>query len=280
MEQPDYSTIEHDFLHVKDYFSNYKFTYKERRSKQDFLLNINSEPAHDTTSLIASSKEQLVEVKNVYRKNDEELKDLSEKIYQEEIDLNKNKERLQELTKLELSLQMEYEHLLNLHEKMLINGKLLEEFDEVESNINNVFVEIDNKKQLIDPSAIEGKLEEEKQLKDVKNELAAKQRRLTIINTENYIEDIFYWEKQYLEVLDKIFGKMTATVSEDRCSLKIAKSDGASILELNIKGMKLLDCFLSTNIVKLENGEFEALKQYALTINDARPLLIYFAINC
>ncbi|KAM0681115.1 hypothetical protein GINT2_000900 [Glugoides intestinalis] len=280
MEQPDYSTIEHDFLHVKDYFSNYKFTYKERRSKQEFLLNINSEPAQDTTSLIASSKEQLVDVKNVYRKNDEEIRDLSEKIYKEELDLNENNEKLQEFTRLELSLQMEYEHLLDLHEKMLINGKLLEEFDDVESNINNVFVEIDAKKLLIDPIAIETKLEEEKQLKEVKNELAAKQRRLTIINTENYIEDIFYWEKQYLEVLNKIFGNLTATISEDRCSLKITKSDGASILELNIRGMKLLDCFLSTNVVKIENGVFEALKQHALDINDARPLLIYFAINC
>lgn len=276
MDKYDYSTIEHDFLHVKDYFSNYKFTYKERRSKLDFLLNISNEPAQDTSCLMASSKEQLVEVKNVYRKIDEEIRELSGLIYTEEDSLKRNREELERLTTLENSLQKEYEYLLDLHEKVLENDKLNEEFDNVEENINQLFNEIESKRSLIDPSILEEKKEEERKLKEVRNELAAKQRRLTIINTENYIEDIFYWQKEYLEILEKIFGVMAVTVSEDRCCLKVSKNDSKSVLEANIKGKKLLDCFISSE----KDCDFPEIKEYALQINDLRPLLIYFAINC
>ncbi|ELA41819.1 uncharacterized protein VICG_01171 [Vittaforma corneae ATCC 50505] len=280
----DYSTIEHDFLHVKDYFSNYKFTYKERRSKLDFLLNISNEPAHDTTSLIASSKEQLVEVKHIYKKLDEEMKELSVEVYNEEQLLSQNTEKLNELNKLESSLQKEYNHLVDLHEKVLVNDKLNEEFDEIENGIKRVFGEIESKKSLIGTFSIESKLEEERQLKEVRNDLAAKQRRLTIINTENYIEDIFYWEKQYLEVLEKIFGTITINSSEDRSCLKITMNNPSKnnpVLEINIKGKKLLDCFISkNNFTEKQQAEFERIKEYSLKLNEVRPLLIYFAINC
>lgn len=280
----DYSTIEHDFLHVKDYFSNYKFTYKERRSKLDFLLNITNEPARDTTSLIASSKEQLVEAKNIYKKLDEEMKELSVETYNEEQSLARNTERLAELNELESSLQREYSHLVDLHEKVLINDRLNEEFDKIEDGINGIFSEIENKRALISASPVESKLEEERQLKETRNDLAAKQRRLTIINTENYIEDIFYWEKQYLEVLEKIFGTITISSSEDRSCLKVTMNNPLKnnpVLEMNIKGKRLLDCFISKNSLTEEQlAEFEKIKEYSLKINEARLLLIYFAINC
>ena len=61
--EDDFSTIDHDFLHIKDYFSNYKFGYKERLSKLDFFQNLNNESTIDTSELILSAKSQLVEVK-------------------------------------------------------------------------------------------------------------------------------------------------------------------------------------------------------------------------
>lgn len=275
----DYSTIEHDFLHVKDYFSNYKFTYNERKSKLDFLLNLNNIPVHDTTSLIASSKEQLVEVKNIYKKIDEELKELSANLYNEEQLLEENKSILSKLETTEKTLQHEFEYLSNLYEKVLINDKLNEEFDEIESNINTTLLEIENKKNKINNSSIESKLDEERQLKDLRNELITKHRRLTIINTENYIEDIFYWEKQYLEILEKIFGEINISNTENRSCLKISKNN--AILELNIKGKRLLDCFISkNNFNEDQQAEYDQIKENCIEINDARPLLIYFLMNC
>lgn len=279
MNEPDYTTIEHDFLHVKDYFSNYKFTYKERRSKLDFLLNINNEPARDTSSLIASSKEQLVEVKNTYKEIDEELKGLSVEVFNEEQALMEATTQLNELSSLEAALQKEYNQLLGLHEKILINDKLNEEFDGVERCLKEVLVEIESKKVQLEGPSLESKQEEERQLREKRNDLAAKQRRLTIINTETYIEDIFYWKKHYLEILEKIFGVVEVTSTEDRTCLKISRNE--AVLEVNIKGKQLIDCFLSRKAFSEEKQiEFERIKKYSLQIDDIRYLLIYFAINC
>lgn len=279
MPEQDYSTIEHDFLHVKDCFSNYKFTYKERRSRLDFLLNIANEPARDTASLIASSKEQLVEVKDFYRKIDEEIRQLSIEIHREEEKLSQNSERFRELEEMENALQNEYEHLADLHEKVLISDKVNEEFDEIEQGINEMFIEIEKKKAVTGGTLINSKLEEEGQLKEIRDDLAAKQRRLTIINTENYIEDMFYWKKQYLEILEKIFGSVSVSSSDDRSCVKIARK--GNVLEVNIKGKRVVDCFISKNSLDEEHQrEFEAIKSYSLRINEVRPLLMYFAINC
>lgn len=270
----DYSTIEHDFLHVKDYFSNYKFTYKERRSKLDFLLNINNEPSQDISELIASSKEQLVEVKNVYKNIDEEIKDLSMKIYKEQSSLKENTVKFVELEAEERLLQEKLDCLKNIYEKAQINDKLNEELATIEDDINTLFVELESKKALLNSPLVDAKTEEEQSLREIRNDLAAKQKRLTIINTENYMEDIFYWEKQYLTILERIFGSINVSVIEDRCSLKITKNN--IVLEINTKGKILLDCIISKDEPECE---FEKIKEYCLSINDPKLLLIYFAAN-
>lgn len=48
----DFSRIEHDFLHSKNCFSNYKFIYKERKSRLDFFQNINNDVIQDSTELL------------------------------------------------------------------------------------------------------------------------------------------------------------------------------------------------------------------------------------
>lgn len=268
----DYSTIEHDFLHVKDYFSNYKFTYKERRSKLDFLLNISNEPSQDISELIASSKEQLVEVKNVYKNIDEEIKDLSVKIYKEQMTLKKNTDQFKQLEANEELLQERVNHLKNLHEKILVNDKLNEELEQIEQEVNTLFVELETKRALLDAPLTEAKTEEEQSLREIRNDLAAKQKRLTIINTENYMEDIFYWEKQYLGILEKIFGSVNVSVVDDRCNLKVTKNN--NVLEINTKGKKLLDCIISRSEA---DDEFDKIKEYCLSINDPKLVLMYFA---
>ena len=118
----DYSTIEHDFLHVKDYFSNYKFTYKERKSKLDFLLNINNVPVGD--NLISSSKQQLVDVKNLYKEIDHELKNLSLDVRKEETLLEDNKKIHKRLCEEEEQLNEEFKKYSALSEKLELNDRL------------------------------------------------------------------------------------------------------------------------------------------------------------
>lgn len=274
----DYSTIEHDFLHMKDYFSNYKFTYKERRSKLDFLQNIVNEPGHDTSSLIASSKEQLVEVKSIFKKTDLEIRELSKNVYEEEEKLKSNKVILENLEREEEMLNEELVNLTALNENILIYDKFNSELDEVENEIKNSFLELQNTVNSIAPEVIESKIEEEKILKEERNDLASKQRRLTIINTDNFIEDIFYWKRNYLDFLEKIFGIITINVSGDKFAFKVSQNE--TVLEFIVKGKHLIEAYLSKNqpIEILE--EFEKIKEYSCTINDAKPLLYFFMMHC
>lgn len=277
----DYSTIEHDFLHVKDYFSNYKFTYKERKSKLDFLLNIGNETVQDTTSLITSSKDQLVEVKNVYKQIDKEIKDLSVKVYEEEVNLKQATKHLEALLEEEKSLEQEYNYLYSLNEKLLVNDKLNQEFDTMEHEINSLFVGIDNFRSLIDSSKTESKLTEERELRELRNDLAAKQKRLTIINTDNYIEDIYYWHKQYQEIMEKLVGTLSISTGEGKCSIRIQRSDGNNsyIIEVALRGKHMIDASISKNVEEEMLKEFERLKGYSLKINDARLLLLFLSVN-
>lgn len=274
----DLSTIEHDFIHMKDYFSNYKFTYKERRSKLDFLQNITNEPCHDTTVLIASSKEQLVEVKNIYKNTDLEIRELSKSIFIEEESLKENKRILEDLSNEEENLKNELARLTRLNETILIYDKLNGELDEVENEINKVFVDIENTSNAIDPTSVESKKNEEKNLRDERNDLAAKQRRLTIINTENYIEDIYFWKRSYLDILEKVFGAITVTATGDKFNLKVVKNE--SVLEVVVKGKMLSEAYLSKNQCVETLEEFEKIKEYAFMINDAKPMLSFFSAHC
>lgn len=274
----DYSTIEHDFLHMKDYFNNYKFTYKERRSKLDFLQNITNEPGHDTSSLIASSKEQLVEVKNVYKKTDAEIKELSKSIFEEQEKLQSNTLFLENLSREEEQLRNELARLTILNENILIYDRFTNELDELENEIKNTLLELENTVSSINPDNIESLSNEEKILREERNELASKQRRLTIINTDNFIEDIFYWKRNYLDFLENIFGEITVSVSGDRFTLKIVLKE--NILELTVKGKQLIEAYLSKNVSTEILEEFERVKEYSFKINDAKPLLSFFTIKC
>ena len=274
----DFSTIEHDFLHMKDYFSNYKFTYKERRSKLDFLQNITNEPGHDTSSLIASSKEQLVEVKNIYKKTDVEIRELSKSIFEEQEKLQSNMLFLENLSKEEEQLRNEMARLNSLNENILIYDKFNSELDEIEKEIKSTFIELEDTMTAINPENLEALATEEKILREERNDLASKQRRLTIINTDNFIEDIFYWKRNYLDFLEQIFGQITVSISGDKFTFKVTQKE--NILEFVVKGKQLIESYLSKNLPSEILEEFERMKEYSIKINDARPLLSFFTNKC
>lgn len=274
----DFSTIEHDFLHVKDYFSNYKFTYKERRSKLDFLQNICNEPAHDTTALISSSKQQLVEVKSIFKNTDIEIKDLSEKIHLEKQKFEQKQKLYDELYEEEEELKRTLVKLKQLNEAILQQDKLKEEFNFIENDINKTVLEIESISNCIDPALLESKKTEEMNLREERNDLASKQRRLTIINTDNYMEDIYCWKQSYLEIIEKIFGVVTFVIANDKFTAKIAKNE--SFIEIVVKGKSVIDAYLSKNHSQEVLEEFEKIKQFALLTNNIKIILFYFSSCC
>lgn len=270
----DFSAIEHDFLHVKDYFSNFKFTYKERKSKLDFLSNVNSDISQDTSSLITSSKEQLVEVKNVYKTIDEEIKNLSKSIYEIKEENKLKSDILKSLSDEEAMLIEEYEKLVALNESTLVQGRLNEELEAVEKEISDAFEEMESIKSQIDPSLTLSRKEEEKLLRQERNDLAAKQKRLTLINTENYIEDIYYWNRQYLDILEKVFGSVSVSGTFQKSILKLAKKD--VILEITIENQAMTDSFISKHLDQDNASEFEQIKKRCIESNDPSMIIAFF----
>lgn len=268
----DYSTIEHDSLHMQDCLSQCKFGFKERQSKLIFFQNIHNEPSADISDIISASKSQLKEVKAIYKQLDPEIKRMSIEIFEYETRTKINSMRLAELEKEEKELSEVYQSKLSLIEKQKIENSLNEELNALEIEINHLFSEIDKVNEQISQISINKKIEEEKTLRDNKIELASKQKRLTIVNIENYTEDIFFWYKQLSYLLKSIFGTLNAHMTEDKCIVSVRKND--FFIETTMKSRKLIEVVFnkvndSEKTVMLEN-----FKEYALKINDARAILL------
>ncbi|KAI5169738.1 hypothetical protein PAEPH01_0957 [Pancytospora epiphaga] len=218
----DFTTIEHDFLHTKDYFNNYKFTYKERKSKLDFFQNINNSTVQDTTPLMELAKSQLVEVKKQYKEMDAEIRRLSQEIHVLEQQFSERGSYLSSLQAEEEALKKECENLGTLDEKLRINESLNVELDVIEAEIKSHYARMDESQSAIVFFDLDRKRREEEELRMYKQELAAKQKRLTVINTESYIEDIYCWHKQLKDLLESIFGVITVETVDSRVVFRIA----------------------------------------------------------
>lgn len=273
----DFSTIEHDFLQVRDYFNNYKFIYKERKSKLDFFKNINAEAPQDTTDLLNSSKEQLVTVKQIYKDFDEEIKSLSQEIYTRELENENKKQEISELSQEEQELIEKYERLCSIGEKLRVNESLNEEFDKIENEIKDMCQKIEINKEFLNNIDLNSKLQEEQELKNLKQELAAKQKRLTIINTDNYIEDIYSWYEGVDEFFRKLFGNITLQMIDDRCVIKIEYNDGN--LEVILKNKRIHEINFNCSVSESLLDRIDEVKAYCSKIGDIRILFAFLLQN-
>lgn len=271
----DFSTIEHDYLHVKDCFNNIKFTYKERKGKLDFLQNIYSNTIQDSTPLLDTYKKQLEDVKSVYKLIDDEIKNYSSLIFEEELDLKKNKEILEKLAIEEQKLNKEFDSIKDLSEKMELNDKLNYELDNIEIEIKKIFSENENLGNEINKSSnlLSSKEEEINSLKALKTELAVKQKRLTIINIDNYIEDVYCWFELVNDIFNKIFGKITFYSDYEKYFIKVQKEN--DFIEVVLKDKKIVDATISKNLSEEKFKEFEKILNYSREINDCRLLLLF-----
>lgn len=270
----EFSTIEHDFLQVKDYFSNCKFIYKERKSKLDFLQNITNENINDTSDLLASSKEQLMNVKKVYSEIDAEIKEISQQIHECEVELETKSTMLSVLEQEETELIREHERLDDLYNKLRVNDSLNEELDSIESKIKETYQEIDRYNAQLESFDIDGKKREEMELRSTKTELAARQKRLTIINTDSYMEDIHCWYENVGEFLKNVFGEISLQMVDDRCLLRISDERGS--VEVVLKEKKICELNVKRPFNEKEMELINECKAYCNSINDMRMLFGLF----
>lgn len=269
--EDDFSTIEHDFLHTMDYFSNYKFTYKERKSKLDFFQNIGNASVQDTTGLLESAKAQLVEVKQQYKGLDEEIRALSQAIYDHDVRIAQKTEALAGLSAQERALAEECAGLAALDEKLRINDGLNSELDEVESEIKDYYARIDQGRAIIDSSAVRAKQEEEAALKSIRGDLITKQKRLTVINTDSYTEDIYYWYQQAQCLLQGVFGALDVQMVDGRVVLRITV--GKSQISVTLNNRRMETATISGSPSEEMARRFHEHRGYCVEVNNMMLLL-------
>jgi len=197
----DFTTIEHDFLHTKDYFGHLKFSYKERKGKLDFFQNLHLDSINDLSELLSTSKQQLVETKQKYKELNEEIKKQSEELFDLTNKLEEKKIEMREIEKEEKEMEEKCSRYFELDEKIKENENLNEELDEIEKEIKRIYQGMEECER---EGRMKEKKERERELEKEKRELENKQKRMTIVNTESFIEDIYYWYK----LLEKIMGRV------------------------------------------------------------------------
>lgn len=262
----DFSTIEHDFLHTKDYFSNYKFIYKERKSKLDFFQNIHNASVQDTTGLLEAAKQQLVEVKRSYYELDDEIKALGQEIYACDAQLAERNRELAALEAEENTLKTECEGLRALDERLRINDDLNEELDSIEAEIKGCYSKIDQARAALDSSLLRNKQEEEAELRASRQELAARQKRLTIVNTDSYIEDMYCWYEQMEALLRSVLGHVDVQMVDGRCVVRVQR--GQAQAEAVLRDRKLLEASLGGLPEEKMVRRFNECKEYCIKSNN------------
>lgn len=271
--EEDFSTIEHDFLHMKDCFNNYKFAYKERKSKLDFFQNIGGAAVRESSGLIALAKQQLVEAKNVYKRLDGELKVLSQELYEAEIRCSEQRAAIESLEEQESQLHGELDRLMKLEEQMKISEDMNAELDKIEEEIKWTYGQIEAGKPAQLQAEFDERKKEEAKLYEIKQGIAEKQRRLTIVTIDSYIEDLYIWHQRVAALLEAVFGKIETEQSENGCIIRITTGD-AQLVAL-VQDRKLREAKLVGSSDESKQAKLEAQANYAYSYND----LSYLAAN-
>lgn len=260
----EFETIEHDMVHIKDYFRNYKFGMQERLSKLYFLQNLNTTKINDSNDLLKTSKEKLVEIKNKGKEYDQIIKDTSIKIYNVEKEIEIKKKEIDDLDlKIEQhNKELETKQTQSLLLNTFINAK--QKYDQVYEEIQKTLSKITEIKKNLDINK-EFNVEE---LEKHRNKLQTRTRRLSVIQYEKYIEDLFDFYSNFNLELTKIFGcNISSTISSDNILIECKKLDKIIKIEIN-----------NGKIVNIKGINDECLVKYFIKVNNPR-FVVYFAMN-
>lgn len=262
----EYETIEHDMIHIKDYFKNYKFGIQERLSKLYFLNNMNTNMINDSNDLLKQSKEKLVEIKDKGKECDKFIFDISTKFFNIENETEHEKNNVKHLQEKINKKKIELNELTK-------QGDLYNEYETLNMKYKNVSQAIENTLNKI--SDLKKELEKKinynyDELEVYREKLMSRTRRLSVIQYEKYIEDLYEFYKKMAQKILKLFNVEIYTKNENyKINILIVRSD-KNELKMEIVNGRL------ENIKGLGNEHKE---EYYKKINDPRFVIFNFLFN-
>ena len=274
-----YETADHDYMHAKDYFSNYKFGYIERTTKTLLLQSLRPEQrqADDLLGILNQSKEQLKGVKQVGKDASESIAELSERIYDARDRLSRCKDMLGREEVRAESLSREYSRLESVDEGLKTYDELAAQFDrgcrEVQESIDRMNA-IKGEVDMLSTSEVE---EELRRMKARKEKLSGRQKRLSLITMESYVEDSYTWYTQALEFIGSVFGIRLVTVEQEGNEMYMRFKTAGCEVGIFVRDGRMVDSKLYSSADPQAAQSFETLSRFAVLVNDPRILLMQAA---
>lgn len=274
-----YETADHDYMHTKDYFNNYKFGYIERTTKALLLQSLRPEDRQneDLLTILNQSKSQLKDVKSIGKEASKSISELSELIYEAKNKLSKYEEMLKYETERGKSLKEECARLKSLDESLKVYDELTAQFDrgckEMQENIEKINV---LKEEIAMMSTNEAE-EELKSIKSRREKLCGKQKRLSLIAMENYVEDSYNWYRKALEFIKNIFGISLVTIEQENNEMYMRLKASACEIGIFVRDGRMIEYKLYNTSDEGLMLLFPTLNKFAVSINDPRTLLMLVA---
>lgn len=276
--EDSFETIEHDILHIKDYFHNYKFSYIERATKQYFYeklreKNFSEEKVGD---ILNKSKAQLIEVKSVVREAGEVIRDYSARIFRIENEIKANEEVLASESKRLTQLEDEVHDLEEKSKDMLRQVALEREMKEVGDELQGLIKDVEVKKQAIANIETPHLREEINSLKTRKEKLLARERRMSKMMMESNVNDLYFWYNKGRELLEKMLGCRV-------CGYEI--QGGKMLMRFCIRGLDVEvviseGVFVDARVLGgVKSPNFDSIKEYAIRIDDVKFFLFAFLFS-
>lgn len=274
----EFETIEHDIIHVEDYFHNYKFSYIERATKQYFCERLREKNFADDKvgEILSRSKAQLVDVKKVSKDAGVMIKECSAKIFDLESEVGVKEDVLAGESRRVAQMESEIRSLEEKSHDVLKQNTLGKELREACEDLQVLIKEIEIKKQDIANIDTKHLRDEVAELKTQQEKLLIRERRWSKVIMENNIDDLYCWYTKGSELIEKIIGcrikGYETTGNRMVVRFEVKKFD----VEVLIEDGRFVDAKILGGI---ELSNFNRIKEYAVQTDDVRFLLFFFLLS-
>ena len=273
------TNIENQFEELNEYFSNVKFAYKERKSKMFFYDSILLEEAVAIdTKVLEQAKKNLQEVKAEYREREKKSKTLCLEL--DELDRNyKEKEAERMLLQEKLDMLKKNSNKLNLIKKHLsMENDMKTQLDTLIKENTEKEAKLDKTRAFLENDEVKEAEKIEGELIAKMNEMNAKVKRMTLINTETDIEEIYFWYKALAEMYKSLFGNISYEISNEGRNYKISfnfSSKNIKEATITLVDKNLKDVQLTGDNLNLFMEEYIKVKELCIKTNDPRLFLLF-----
>ena len=271
-----YETADHDYMHAKDYFNNYKFGYIERTTKMLLLqsLKVENREAPDLLTILSNSKVQLKSVKSVSSDASKLITELSEATHGMEMRLKECEKTLREEQQREIDLAQEYSRIEILDENLRSYDELVVQFDKKCQDIQQHVDKIDSlRKKLVQLETTDAE-ENLRSMRAKKENLSARQRRLSLVTMENYMEESYAWYSRAVEFVKNIFGIQIVTVEQENNEMYMRFKALACDIGMFVKDGAIVDCKLYNSNDEILESIFRSISKVAVLVNEPRMLFM------